>query len=135
MSVLINESHASPSVTFGAKSVAGNIGGTQSAALVVNTETNLNTYVSSRPGTYVINASFGWFSGATANAQLSGAIRDTSGAVSGVNIQSTATNWFFSSSCMMTITSATGVNLRQTATSNGTNSTCLGQWSVLYFPA
>lgn len=135
MSVLINESHASPSVTFGAKSVAGNIGGTQSATLVQNSETNLNTYVSSRPGTYVINASFNWFSGASANAQLTGAIKDTSGAVSGVGIQATTTNTNYSTSCIMTITGATGVNLRQTATSNGTNSNCLGQWSVLYFPA
>ena len=135
MSVLINESHASPSVTFGAKSVAGTIGGTQSATLVQNVETNLNTYVSSRPGTYVINASFGWFSGPSANAQLTGAIRDTSGVVSAVLIQAVTTNTNYSTSCMMTITSATGVNLRQTVTSNGVTSNCLGQWSVLYFPA
>jgi hypothetical protein len=145
MSVLTNESAVNPdknlwalaSASSGGKSVAGTTSGTQSASLNVNTQTTLNTYNSSLPGTYVVIGSFQWITSGGAP-QLIGAIFDLD---SGITADATVTqptgitSQGYSASCVMTLANVSSVRLRQSAQTSVIGCTCKAQWTVLFFPA
>lgn len=145
MSVLTNESAVNPDKNLwalassgnGAKSLAGTTAGTQSGALNVNTQTNLNTYNSSLPGTYVVIGSFQWITSGGAP-QLVGAVYDLDSGITAdatVTQPSGITSQGYSASCVMTLANVASVRLRQSAQTSVIGCTCKAQWTVLYFPS